>query len=153
VSLTSEHPGGSEHIVVELQGGAHLMTPHQASSLVGHARQPSHRHSWPRRPSHPRWGTAPPPPRPQAMAVRPHRPGAGGPAQGPVALRTAHRQRPIQPWGSVLGAALPEGVIASGDGPGCCWGKWPRCIAGAFWWARRSILLEEGVELGLDGIL
>jgi hypothetical protein len=29
VSLSSQHPGGSEHIVVELQGGAHLMTPHQ----------------------------------------------------------------------------------------------------------------------------
>jgi hypothetical protein len=53
LSLSSQHPGGSEHIVVELQGGAHLMTPHQASSLVDHARQPSHRRSGPRRPSLP----------------------------------------------------------------------------------------------------
>jgi hypothetical protein len=33
VPLSGQHPGGSEHIVVELQGGAHLMTSHQASSI------------------------------------------------------------------------------------------------------------------------
>jgi hypothetical protein len=36
VPLSGQHPGGSEHIVIELQGGAHLMTSHQASILVGH---------------------------------------------------------------------------------------------------------------------
>ena len=33
--LPRQHPGGGQHVVVELQGDAHLMTPHQDSTIGG----------------------------------------------------------------------------------------------------------------------